>query len=58
MSIQNRIERRLDSVEFKNFIPSSPEEAQYYEAAKRVKKIKGFYTHALVYVVINIMIVI
>ena len=58
MSAQNRMERRLDKIDFKNFIPSSPEEAKYYEAAKRVKKIKGFYTHALVYVIINIMIVI
>ena len=30
----------------------------YDSAVKRVKKIKGFYTHALVYVVINIGIVI
>ena len=28
------------------------------EAVKRVKKIKGFYTHAAVYVIINIMIII
>ena len=28
------------------------------EAVKRVKKIKGFYTHAIVYLIINIMIVI
>ena len=31
---------------------------RYDSAVKRVKKIKGFYTHALVYVVINIGIVI
>ena len=30
----------------------------YNNAVKRVKKIKGFYTHLIVYVVINIMIVI
>lgn len=37
----------------------TPEEQLRYEKAfKRVKKIKGFYTHLLVYVVINIMIVI
>ena len=37
----------------------TPEEQLRYEKAfKKVKKIKGFYTHLLVYVVINIMIVI
>ncbi len=37
----------------------TPEEQMQYERAlKRVKKIKGFYTHLLVYVVINLMIVI
>lgn len=34
------------------------ENDRYERAAKRVKKIKGFYTHALVYVVVNIMIVV
>ena len=34
------------------------EQERYERALKRVKKIKGFYTHAVVYVVINIMIVI
>lgn len=34
------------------------DEIKYQEALKRVKRIKGFYTHALVYIVINIMIVI
>jgi uncharacterized integral membrane protein len=34
------------------------EQIRYEEAVKRVKKIKGFYTHALVYLVINIMLVI
>jgi hypothetical protein len=33
------------------------DEIKYREAAKRVKRIKGFYTHAIVYVVINIMII-
>jgi hypothetical protein len=32
------------------------DEIRYKEAAKRVKKIKGFYSHLMVYVVINIMI--
>jgi uncharacterized integral membrane protein len=31
---------------------------KYEQAIARVKRIKGFYTHALVYVVINIMLVI
>lgn len=34
------------------------EQIQYEKALKSVKKIKGFYTHAIVYFVINIMIVI
>lgn len=34
------------------------DEIRYQEAQKRVRKIKGFYTHLIVYVVINIMIVI
>lgn len=34
------------------------DQIQYDEAVKKVKKLKGFYTHALVYVVINIMVVI
>lgn len=34
------------------------DEIKYQEAVKRVKKIKGFYTHLLVFIVINTMIVI
>lgn len=34
------------------------DEIKYQEALKRVKKIKGFYTHLVVYVVINIAILI
>ena len=34
------------------------DEIKYQEALKKVKRIKGFYTHAIVYVVINVMIVI
>lgn len=37
---------------------NTQDEIKYQEALKRVKKIKGFYTHAIVYVIINIMIVI
>lgn len=58
MSIESRRQRRMDKNEFKNYIPKSPEDAKYYEALKRVKRIKGFYTHALVYVVINLMFVV
>ena len=58
MSIESRRQLRMDNNEFKNYIPTSPEDAKYYEALKRVKKIKGFYTHAFVYVIINAIIVI
>ena len=34
------------------------DQIRYEEAAKKVKKLKGFYTHAIVYLVINIMFVI
>ena len=34
------------------------DEIKYQQALKRVKKIKGFYTHLMVYVVINIGILI
>lgn len=34
------------------------DQLKYDQALKRVKRIKGFYTHALVYVAINIAIVI
>ena len=58
MSIGDRMQRRMDRRDFKNYIPASPEDVKYYEALKRVKRIKGFYTHALVYVVINLMFVV
>ncbi|MFN3754352.1 2TM domain-containing protein [Flavobacterium sp.] len=34
------------------------DEIKYQEAVKRVKRIKGFYTHAAVYVVINIILLV
>jgi hypothetical protein len=37
-------------------IMQNQDEIKYQEAVKRVKRIKGFYTHALIYLVINIMI--
>ena len=41
MSLQERIHSRMDKEAFKNFIPSNAEEARYYQAVKRVKKIKS-----------------
>jgi hypothetical protein len=41
-----------------NNINLTPEEIKYQEALKRVKKIKGFYTHLMVYIVINTMLII
>lgn len=58
MSIESRRQRREDRRNFNNFIPSTPEEAKYHEAMKKVKRIKGFYTHAAVFVLVNIMIVV
>ncbi len=37
-------------------INNTLEEVRYQQALKRVKRIKGFYSHLLVYVVINMMI--
>lgn len=48
----------LNKREFRRFVPSNDEELKYYEALKKVKRIKGFYTHAIVFVVINIFIII
>ncbi|MES2412120.1 MAG: 2TM domain-containing protein [Bacteroidota bacterium] len=36
----------------------TPDEIKYQEALKRVKRIKGFYSHLMVYVVINVMLLI
>jgi hypothetical protein len=58
MGIESRMQRKMDKRDFKNYVPTSPEDAKYYEALKRVKRIKGFYTHALVYLVINLMFVV
>ena len=40
-----------------NNINLTPDEIKYQQALKRVKRIKGFYTHLMVYVVINIAII-
>lgn len=37
---------------------NTTDDIRYQEALKRVKKIKGFYIHLFVYIVINIMIII
>lgn len=36
----------------------TPDEIKYQQALKRVKRIKGFYTHLMVFIVINIMLMI
>ncbi|MEO5775335.1 MAG: 2TM domain-containing protein [Flavobacterium sp.] len=36
----------------------TPEEIKYQQALKRVKRIKGFYSHLMVYIVINAMLII
>lgn len=58
MSIESRRERRNQRNGFKDFVPSNIDEVKYQQALKRVKRIKGFYTHLMVYVVINIGILI
>lgn len=58
MSIVDRIQRRMEVRENNDFNPLNHDEIKYHEALKRVKRIKGFYTHALIYLVVNIMIVI
>lgn len=58
MSIESRRQRREERRKIKDFVPSTPEEVKYHNALQRVKKIKGFYTHAIVFAVINLMIVI
>lgn len=41
-----------------NNLQLTPDEIKYQQALKRVKKIKGFYSHLLVYIVINTMLLI
>ena len=36
----------------------TPDEIKYQQALKRVKRIKGFYSHLMVYIVINTMLLI
>lgn len=48
-----RSRRYLDELESENYNPVD----RYSLAYKRVKRIKGFYVHAMVYVLINIFIV-
>lgn len=58
MSFEDRYQARMERRKMKNFVPSNEEEAKYYEAYKRVRKIKGFYTHLAVFIVVNTMIII
>lgn len=36
----------------------TPDEIKYQQALKRVKKIKGFYSHLMIYIVINTMLIV
>lgn len=45
--------KRNDNSEFEGFQP----EDKYTAAKREVKRLKGFYTHLIVYIAINIMIV-
>ena len=47
---------KLDKKDWKNFIPTNEEELKSYSAVNRVKNIKGFYVHAIVFIVINVAI--
>lgn len=58
MSLETRRQNRQSRRDFNTFVPSSPEELAYYEVAKRVKRMKGFYKHAFIYLVINVIIMI
>lgn len=41
-----------------NKINLTPDEIKYQQALKRVKRIKGFYSHLMIYIVINAMLLI
>jgi hypothetical protein len=49
-----RLRRRLEDMEFQ--YDGNPSDERYYLAYKRVKRIKGFYIHLLVYVLVNLFI--
>lgn len=38
-------------------IINNQEDIKYIEARKRVKKLKGFYTHLTIYILVNLLIV-
>jgi hypothetical protein len=48
----------LLKIKLKLKIMTTQEEIKYQEALKRVKKIKGFYTHTAIFVLVNIMVVV
>ena len=56
MSIESRRERRNLRNGFTDFHPSNMDEIKYQQALKRVKRIKGFYIHLIVYIFVNIFI--
>lgn len=56
MSIEDRMQRRMERRGTNNFSTSNPNEIKYQEALNRVKRIKGFYTHFIIYLVINVII--
>ncbi|AEW85408.1 hypothetical protein B0A78_12655 [Flavobacterium columnare NBRC 100251 = ATCC 23463] len=47
------METREEYKKIKHFVPTNEEESRYLEAYKQVKKIKGFYTHLIIYIFIN-----
>jgi uncharacterized integral membrane protein len=49
---------RNDAIYTEDFVPSNIDELKYQSALKRVKRIKGFYTHLIVFIVINILILV
>ncbi len=51
-------EKNNNNIKNNNMEDNTNEDKRYQEAIKHVKKIKGFYTHLAVYVVINCMIII
>ena len=42
MSLQDRIQSRMERRGETDFYPTTPEEIKYQEALRRVKRIKGF----------------
>ncbi|WP_225577328.1 2TM domain-containing protein [Flavobacterium columnare] len=47
------METREEYKKIKHFVPTNEEESRYLEAYKQVKKIKGFYTHLIIYILLT-----